>query len=97
MWVDVKTTLHRVEKPGPLPVCFCQEYWHRLQGVLDLGLREGKEMEEESTCTSQSHAAILLKAELVKGGHPDGNKLASGAICLHNSLSLQYLLFLQQG
>lgn len=64
---------------------------------MELGLDLKKEeMEEESTCTSQGHAAILLEAEVVKGGHPGGNKLTSGAICLHNSLSLQYLLFLQQ-
>lgn len=85
MWVDVKTVLLRVEETSPLPMYFCQEYCHWLQWGLDLGLREGEEVEcdaamEETTCVSQSHAALLLEAEVVKGGHPDGNELTSGAL-----------------
>lgn len=37
-----------------------------------------------------------LEAGAAKGAHPDRNKLTSGSLCPLNSLSLQYLLFLQQ-
>lgn len=62
--------------------------------------REGEErgcsaVMEESTCPRQSRVAIL-EAETAKEENPKRGKLTSGAIWLHNSLPLQYSLFVQQ-
>lgn len=98
---DVKTMLLRVEEPRPLPVYFCRNLFTGSREFgLDWGLGEedggcGATM-EESTCPCQSCTAVLLEAEIAKEENPGKDKLTSGAIWLHNSLSLRYLLFAQQ-